>query len=159
MPEQWGSIVVKGSQALFEQLNTDSVKACVLLEEVAGLDKGTLAHFDLSFDSINFDGTYIGLKYFCSDWLNISSLVYKKAKLFEYYARHCDEYGCWTFIALLTDGNKLGFQFDQGGEAMDDKNYCDALNAKFNKWKRCIPLQVKTHFPEFSEIEADECLY
>ena len=102
---------------------------------------------------------YIQLSYDCSEWVRVSEAFVSKGEGIEYYARHGDEYGTLSFLALTQDGRRVGFEFDQDGDAMEEEGYRERIIGQINEWKAIIPKSVKITFPKFADVNAEEIVF
>lgn len=160
MAEEWGSIVIKASQEttdLFTAGKTSEGLEKLVVE--AGLDINVLERGHGAIEEVITDSGYIRLAYDCSEWTSVSEALVSKGIGVEYYARHGDEYGRLSFLALTGEGKRLGFDFDQDGDAMEDESYQARIIEQIDAWKAIIPDAVKNIFPKFSDVNAEDCIF
>ncbi len=160
MAEEWGNIVIKASQEtadLFCAGNTTEAMEKLVVE--AGLDTKVLNRGHGVIEEVSTEGGYIKLAYDCSEWGKVSEAFVSKGTNIEYYARHGDEYGKLSFLALRGEGQRIGFEFDQDGDAMEDEEYQERIINQINEWKAIIPESVKNTFPKFADVNAEDYVF
>lgn len=160
MAEEWGEIVIKASDSIASVFERDNFNAALKqLADYADINAKSIDTSNATVDEIEIKANYIYLSYDCSEWVNLSNSFVSSAQNIEYFSRHTDEYGTLAFFALTADGEKLAFQFDQDGDAMEDESYQEEMKNKLNEWKSMIPDNVKQAFPSFADIKAAEYIY
>ena len=154
--EESGTIIISTSVELLSQLEADPPAGLQALAQSAGVSGKPFRR--LSIDQVERHGDYVKLSYDCSEGVNVSIAFVSKGSGIEYYARHSDEYGTYSFYALTASGIKHGFQIDAGGDAMEYDDYVDEIAGKLDAWKQAIPDAVKQVFPDFADADmGDYC--
>lgn len=160
MPEEWGKIVVQATpevRDLFKKKRYS--EALERLASDAGMAAGVTRGLIDACQRVAVSHGYVELSYDCAELADVSEALVDEAAGLEYYARHTDEYGTMTFLAITDDGEKISLVFDQDGDAMEDDDYRGSVTEDLRDWMTAVPDEVKSQFESFVDFEPEDYIY
>lgn len=156
MAEEWGTVFVKADEEILTKVanGNDDAEAARLLAEAGGVSAQKIEPLTLRTDTVDMKNGYLVIGYDCADFRAFSEIFANHANGIELYARTQDEYGSVSLSALTAAGERLHFEYDQGGDLCDIPEYVDAATAKVEQWIALVPEDVKSSFPDFVDSES-----
>jgi len=153
--EEWGTVIIKASAEIVSLLQEvdKSCEAAVRLGQVGQIAEDKIMGLNCGIDDLVVKGDYAQLSFNCSDWKPLTEMFVRDAVNIEWYATIYDEYGTADFYLLNSDGERFHLNFDQGGDLCEIDGYEEEVREKIAKWESLMPDALKSHFPEFIDMD------
>lgn len=155
MAEEWGMVTIKADSEVLSLLKSEHDAADFLMalsQQSGGFSKDVM-NLNSQINDLEVINGYASFDFDCSDWKAIMEMLIAKGKGIELYGRTVDEYGIADFYSRKADGEIKHFTVEQGGDMCEVDEYIEDAMAKIKKWETELPEEVKSSFPDFSEVQ------